>query len=292
MKIEISGNDQQGRIGEPLAPLQIWLKEDDGERAISVPIRFRLIKGRGMFTHRDERTDWSGGAIAEFVPDSLGPYRIDCQINGRGQRVSFTGTVSAASEPRPTEAPAAPADQPKPQAKDVDSTIEELLNEADQILSQVRPAETASAAEAPATETAATTPAPVVSEPRPLAEPVPTAATPSANDVPPADQPKPPAPPLPETPKPKPIAARTRPLTKTLDLQDEVEPAPSRNPKITLAIMALVLALLIAGIAYLGRGNRTPNPGTVGSGNIDCTHAVVKVVDGDKFVFNNCAKQP
>ncbi|MFA6603597.1 MAG: hypothetical protein WCT10_01995 [Patescibacteria group bacterium] len=276
MKITTKGTDQQGCVGEPLQPLQVWLKEECG--LINMPVHFRLIKGRGKFTHRDERTDWSGEAIAEFIPEAAGPYTIDCLIGRREQKgqtmqkVSFTGQISPAAPPKSDF------------TSDISQMIDEELAVADQ-----------SKVSAPATES----PAPTSSFETLLA-----AELAVDEDLPPAEQiepVEPQAPPPPETP---PAEPETEPLSKPVEpenlrdrednaqFQNEDVSTPNWKQKIVWAVMALAIGGFLAIIANLDRKGQLPTAGNSGTGSIDCTQAAVQVVDGDKFVFSGCVKQP
>jgi hypothetical protein len=99
--IDKKGSWQNGQVGTPLVPLQVIVQDDEGIPAHKLEVRFRLIQGKGRFTHRDAETDAAGGAVAEFMPEAAGPFRIDCLVGGRrGRSTQFTGTI--------VEAPAAP----------------------------------------------------------------------------------------------------------------------------------------------------------------------------------------
>ena len=105
-RIEIKGEEQLGQAGLPLQPLLVKVTyAENGTPVHKLPVRFRLIKGTGSFEHRDALTDVRGEAIAEFVPDGSGPYRIDCRVGSErknGLVAKFVGNiVEHAASPAP-----------------------------------------------------------------------------------------------------------------------------------------------------------------------------------------------
>jgi len=132
MKIHIDkkGSWQTGQVGVPLQPLQVCVQDDEGIPVHKLEVRFRLVQGKGRFTHRDAETDAAGCAVAEFVPEAAGLYRVDCLVGGRGGRqTQFTGsaieTAPAPAEETPTTDPATTT-APQPPAAGVALFEEEI----------------------------------------------------------------------------------------------------------------------------------------------------------------------
>ncbi len=109
--IEIKGQGQNGRIGEPLEPLQVRVTDENGEPRAFLCAQFVIVEGAGRFDFLDEKTDIQGNALAEFVPEGLGPYRIECRLDGgKLETAVFAGQIAA--DPVKAPAPPEPAKAP------------------------------------------------------------------------------------------------------------------------------------------------------------------------------------
>ena len=99
--LEYQGEVREGKVGQPLDPFQIVVKDDEGNPLTNHPLEFLVVEGKGAFTHADSSTDQTGGAIAEFVPEDPGRFRIECRVGAdRRETASFKGIVEEETPPK------------------------------------------------------------------------------------------------------------------------------------------------------------------------------------------------
>ncbi|MEY4744145.1 MAG: hypothetical protein RL272_90 [Candidatus Parcubacteria bacterium] len=92
--LEYQGEVREGRVGKPLEPFLIVVKDDTGNPLPHHPLEFMIVEGKGSFTHADSATDQTGSAIAEFVPEDSGRFRVECRIGPEQREIaSFKGLV-------------------------------------------------------------------------------------------------------------------------------------------------------------------------------------------------------
>ncbi len=318
--ISVKGGEQLGQVGTALEPLEVKVKYDSGDPVFQLPVKFRLISGEGRFDHRDDLTDIQGGAIAEFIPEKAGPYRIDCLVGGKGgEAVHFTGTIDEPSVVvDETAAELQPAEAIQPEAAAERSTAA-VMAEVDQYLEGLRQpesvrdpgpaAETAAAATAteplPGTAAAGEIPAKEADAPsaveedtvivdlqqlggqerQPEADAVPVAETPAVEAAAPPPEPTR-IEPLPETPPPD---DRT---DEAADTRTEVA-RPKAWGKIGIAALSMVIVLGLFGLLGYYAVTRSAAPAVVkpATGSIHCSSSQVKQV-GQTYVFENCVVKP
>ncbi len=323
--IEVKGAEQLGRVGTALQPLEIVVRYESGEPVFDLPVKFRLISGNGRFEHRDGLTDIQGGAIAEFVPEQAGPYRIDCLVGGKGgQAVHFTGTIDepsvvvdeTAPELQPAEA-IQPEDAAERSTESIMAEVDAYLDGLREPPESVREPETAAtdaveAVGSPETEMPATPAAP---EPEPLPEtatageiPAMEAGAPSAveEDSVIVDlqqlgeqerQPEANAAPVAGTDAPLPEPEQIEPLPETPPSDDRTDAAaragldwPKTGGKIGIAVLSLVIALALFGLVR-HIVHRPAAPAATTSGSIHCSSSNLQQV-GHTYVFTNCTVKP
>jgi len=277
--VETKNGEQSGQVGAALKPLELKVSYESGDPVFQIPVKFRLISGSGQFNHRDTLTDIQGCAIAEFVPDAAGPYRIDCLVGGKGgEAVHFVGEVVPAAEAVETA-----VDSPETAADDsgtVDDYLDGLLHDVWQE-SQEKTTSPDQSAMRPAT-VAVPVPVPM---PAPLPIPDPPAAEAVAPDT--------------DDEQPQTAAEAVAP-----DTDDEQPQTASRrrfiaglagNPgRTALVALALVIALILFAVVR-ATGPDTSGAGatsaTAPAGSIDCTGSPVSQV-GRSYVFTACHLKP
>jgi len=157
-RIEVYEEERRGRLGAALKPMELRVRYDNGDPVSHLPVKFRLINGSGRFEHRDALTDAQGCAIAEFVPNEAGPYRIDCLVGGKGgEAVHFTGEVAGMVETAEAEETRAEQPAETPAATEAPVSTAAVLASADEVLDSLLQgqAEQEAAAATQPTETAA-----------------------------------------------------------------------------------------------------------------------------------------
>jgi len=101
----VSGNDQHGKAGEPLAePLAVRVTDANGSGLSGVAVLFGIASGAGAFGGscnpnspmpvRSSQTDQDGIARMTFLPTVLGRTTVTAHVAGR-QDASVTFTVEA-----------------------------------------------------------------------------------------------------------------------------------------------------------------------------------------------------
>jgi hypothetical protein len=103
------GGEQRGTVGVPLNPLIIHMPDSEA----FTKVQFVLVKGKGRFTHRDSKIDQSGEAVAEFIPESPGRYRIECRSYGQAIGC-FKGVVTGERRQLPEPPTFDLSDTPEP----------------------------------------------------------------------------------------------------------------------------------------------------------------------------------
>jgi len=293
--VETKNGEQSGQVGAALKPLELKVSYESGDPVFQIPVKFRLISGSGQFNHRDTLTDIQGCAIAEFVPDAAGPYRIDCLVGGKGgEAVHFVGEVVPAAEAVETA-----VDSPETAADDsgtVDDYLDGLLHDVWQE-SQEKTTSPDQSAMRPAT-VAVPVPVPM---PAPLPIPDPPAAeavAPDTDDEQPQTAAEAVAPDT-DDEQPQTAAEAVAP-----DTDDEQPQTASRrrfiaglagNPgRTALVALALVIALILFAVVR-ATGPDAPDAGatsaTAPAGSIDCTGSPVSQV-GRSYVFTACHLKP
>lgn len=101
-RVECKGGGlQNGKIDSPLEPFIIEVKDEEGEPVAHVPVEFRVAEGKGRFDYKDERTDLSGSAVAEFVPEGPGRFRVECFVGEDGREsIPFKGVIDSPEQPK------------------------------------------------------------------------------------------------------------------------------------------------------------------------------------------------
>lgn len=290
-KVEcVSGGLQNGKLDSPLEPFIIIVKDENDEPVPYVPVEFRIAEGKGRFDYNDPRTDQTGSAVAEFVPEGPGRFRVECFVGEDGREsIPFKGVVEGpeppkAKKPRRTKRPSRAAVPPVvgltpvPPIPGPPPLPAEAIPEVPPLVPDLQPS--------PPAPVAAPAPAPVVqAEPKPEAPKAPTATV------------------LPTTPKPAPApVARVASATAVIR---RPAPAPARaaapvraqsdlRPKrkkaapktkvspVLIAVVAVIYLLLapLAG-AMVAADLSTPRP------VVDCSRGAWHL-DGDIMVFRGC----
>ncbi|HTK05087.1 MAG TPA: hypothetical protein VL500_05870 [Candidatus Eisenbacteria bacterium] len=309
LKLQWKGEQQEGRVGKPLDPFEIVVKDETGEPAQLITVEFKVVQGAGEFSYKDERTDLGGNVIAEFIPSEDGWYRVECFI-GEGddrQVVPFKGSIKPDrrkrnattmgvsdnwQEPAPPAGqhaatvipiaavppPIPPAEQASPPALPVQPIVQVTVSVPPQAVPMAAPKVVEASPPQP---------------PKPAAVPQATAPRQAAA----AQKPKPAPKPV-QAPRPQPqaIAAVTAVLPRPVIRQVQaprpaVQPVAKKRraskppvPAGLLVAIVVLYALLIGSLAVLAVQTSNPSPRTA---SIECT-SDAWVVTGNTVTFRRC----
>lgn len=293
-KVEcVSGGLQNGKLDSPLEPFIIIVKDENDEPVPYVPVEFRIAEGKGRFDYNDPRTDQTGSAVAEFVPEGPGRFRVECFVGEEGREsIPFKGIVEApdppkAKKPRRTKRPSRAAVPPVvgltpvPPIPGPPPLPAEAIPEVPPLVPAPPPPEAPVAAPAP--------PPPPVAQ----AEPKPEAPkAPAATAQPKATPPKPVAAPVARVAsatavirRPVPMPARAAAPARA---QSDIRPkrkkaAPKAKVSPVLIAVVAVIYLLLAPLAgaMVAADLSTPRP------VVDCSRGTWHLED-NVLVFRGC----
>lgn len=99
--LEYQGEVREGQAGKPVEPFQIVVKDDEGNPLPNHPLEFMVVEGKGRFEYADSSTDQTGSAIAEFIPENGGRFRVECRVGEERREIAiFKGVVEDAPSPK------------------------------------------------------------------------------------------------------------------------------------------------------------------------------------------------
>ena len=290
-KVECKGGGMQnGKIGSPLEPFIIEVKDEDGESVPHIPVEFRIAEGKGRFDYKDTCTDLSGSAVAEFVPEGPGRFRVECLV-GEEERESipFKGVVETpepekkAKKPRRTKRPSRAAVPPV-----VGLTPVPPIPGPPPLPAEATPPPVPDLQPPPPASVAAPAPAPVVVQ----AAPKPEAPKAPAATVQPVATPKPAPAPVARAasatavirrPAPMPARAASPVRTQADTRPKRKKPAPQTKISPALIAVVAVIYLLLAPLAgaLVAADLSTPRP------VVDCSRGAWHL-EGNVLVFRGC----
>lgn len=290
-KVEcVSGGLQNGKLGSPLEPLIVMVRDEDDQTAAYVPVEFRIAEGQGRFDYKDDRTDQSGSAVAEFVPEGSGRFRIECFVGEEGREsIPFKGVVETpepekkAKKPRRTKRPSRAAVPPV-----VGLTPVPPIPGPPRLPAEAIPPLVPDLQPPPPASVAAPAPAAVVAQaaPKPEAPKAPVAT------VQPTATPKPAPAPVARAasatavirrPAPMPARAASPVRTQADTRPKRKKPAPQTKISPALIAVVAVIYLLLAPLAgaLVAADLSTPRP------VVDCSRGAWHL-EGNVLVFRGC----